>query len=45
MNTAEVEDLILGCWFHRNEVMDVAVCERLQMQEPVSVATEFRILH
>jgi hypothetical protein len=45
VNTAQVEDLILGCWFNRNEAMDVAVCERLQMQEPVSAAAEFIILY
>jgi hypothetical protein len=44
VSTAQVEDLILGCWFDRNEAMDVAVCEGLQMQEPVSAATEFIIL-
>jgi len=44
VNTAEVEDLILGCWFDRNEAMDVVVCEWLQMQGPVSAAAEFIIL-
>jgi len=44
VNAAQVEDLILGCWFHRNEAMDAAVCEWLQMQEPISLATEFKIL-
>lgn len=43
VNVEQVEDLILGCWFDRNEAMDVAVCEQLQMQEPVSAATEFII--